>query len=507
MMVGLVIPDTACASNVKNSLVIGIQSTKTLIIRPFDPVERDLLSAYHLIYESLVSIDDSYLPQGSLAESWEQSNGGKTWTFHLRSDVRFSDGTPLTAADVVASAQYILERANDENTESRGFYANLRYFISSINAADERTVVIRTKRACFGFLYAMTFPVVSAAQVREDQPLGSGPYRIESFVVGDHLWLTANPNWWKAEPQVRDIMFSFSDTPRGVIDDYEFARVDTIFSRSLASAQYKSGVSSLTMTYRTNQLECLYMNNSASELTLGVRKAIRCVIDRSKIISNVYLGMAQETNLPFFPGTWMYHDGLDSYFVRNLEEARRLLAEEGWGDADENGILDRYNSKGELVNLHLRFYVYEEPDNDVRVEAASMIASQLEEVGISTTVDAMSQANIQEKLSAGSFDLALISMAMDPCPDPGFMLMRGNTGNYNRYKSEKMTALCEELRTLVYQENYRNKLMEIQALFAEDCPFLCLYWRMGNVVTRYMYTTARDVREYELLRGVEVFHP
>ena len=152
--------------------------------------------------------------------------------------------------------------------------------------------------------------------------------------------------------------------------------------------------------------------------------------------------------------------------------------------------------------------MYEEPDNDVRVEAANIISSQLAEAGISSSVDSsMSMANLQEKLSAGSFDLALISMAMDPCPDPGFMLMRGNTGNYNRYRSDKMTDLCEKLRTETTREGYRSRLMEIQSLFYEDCPFICLYYRMGNVVTRYMYTTARDVREYELLRGIESFHP
>ena len=116
-------------------------------------------------------------------------------------------------------------------------------------------------------------------------------------------------------------------------------------------------------------------------------------------------------------------------------------------------------------------------------------------------------ANVREKLSAGSYDLALVSFAMDVCPDPGFMLMRGNTGNYTRYRSEEMTALCEDLRKQVNQVDYQQKLWQIQSRFAEDCPFLCLYWRMGNVLTRYMYTTVRDVREYELLRGVESFRP
>ena len=495
------------ASNVEDSLIIGIQSVKTLEIRPFEPVERDMLSVYNLLYEGLVTIDDNDYPQGCLAESWEMSSNGKTWTFHLRSGVTFSDGSPLTAGDVVASAQYILDLANDENIADHGFYANLKYFVNSISAPDDATVVIKAKRPYWGLLYELTFPVVPASQVRSDRPVGSGPYVVAEFISGDYMWLQANPNWWKAQPQVREIMLAFHDTPKAVVDSFEYARVDAIFSRSTASAQYKSGTSILSMAYRTNQLECLYMNNSSSELTLEVRKAIRYVIDRNTIISNVYMGMAQSSNFPFFPGTWTYNDSLDSLFVRDLDEARRLLEEAGWGDADEDGILDRYNSNGELVNLHLRFYVYEEPDNDVRVEAASIIASQLAEVGISSKVESMTMANVQEKLSAGSFDLALISMAMDPCPDPGFMLMRGNTGNYNRYKSDAMTSLCEELRKQTSQEGYRSKLMEIQSLFLEDCPFVCLYYRMGNVVTRFMYTTARDVREYELLRGIESFHP
>ena len=91
-----------------------------------------MLSIYNLIYESLIYIDDNYLPQGKLAQSWEVSSNGKTWTFHLRPAVVFSDGSPLTAKDVVASARYILDRANDENTTDSGFYANLKYFVSSI---------------------------------------------------------------------------------------------------------------------------------------------------------------------------------------------------------------------------------------------------------------------------------------------------------------------------------------------------------------------------------------
>ena len=471
-------------------------------------MERDVLSIYDLVYESLIYIDDDYNPQGKLAQSWETSSNGKTWTFYLRPSVSFSDGTPLTANDVVASAQWILDRANDENTTDTGFYANLKYFISSISAPDDSTVVVKTqKRPCFGLLYAMTFPVVPASQVDADNPLGTGPYMFNDFYAGDYCWLVANPNWWQAQPQVQELMFSFHETQKAIIDSYEYARVNTAFSRSIASAQYKSGISSLSISFRTNQLECLLMNNSASELTKEVRQAIRSVVDTSKIISNVYSGLATPTNLPFYPGTWMYNDTLSSYFVHSADNARRLLEDAGWGDADEDGILDKLNSEGKQANLHLRFFVYEEPENDVRVEAANQIAAMLAQVGISTTVEAMTMAALKERLSAGSYDLALVSFAMDVVPDPGFMLMRGNSGNYTRYRNEEITQLFEELRTKTTQTEYQHLLWQIQARFAEDCPFLCLYWRMGNVLTRYMFTTVRDVREYELMRGIESFHP
>ena len=74
----------ALASNVEDSLIVGMVSTRTTEIRPFTPQERDILSMYALVYETLVTIDDNGLPQPNLAESWNMSEGGATWTFALR---------------------------------------------------------------------------------------------------------------------------------------------------------------------------------------------------------------------------------------------------------------------------------------------------------------------------------------------------------------------------------------------------------------------------------------
>ena len=149
--------------------------------------------------------------------------------------------------------------------------------------------------------------------------------------------------------------------------------------------------------------------------------------------------------------------------------------------------------------------VYEEPDDDVRLETANYIADTLNSYGFNVEVKTMKFADVQKDLANGNFHLCLASFAMDPCPDVGFMLMNYNTGNYSRYRSADMTSLCEKLRKQLKREDYQQVLYQIQEQFAKDCPFLCLFYRSGTVLTRRMYTTTRDVREYELLKGIDTF--
>ena len=490
-MLIMLIPVCPASAEIGDSITISVQSSKTLMVRPFEPVEYDILSAYNAVYESLVTLDDDYLPQPCLAESWEESASGRTWTNSVSALL-----SPTAASRGIS-------------TMCRCTGMMLNRFIDSISAKDDYTVVIKTdgSRAYYGLLFQMTFPVVPADRVSNDNPPGSGPYVITEFHAGERMWLSANTNWWKAQPQVKEILFEFKNTSGAVVESYEFAQVQACFTRSVAGAQHKTGTNSLTMSYRTNQLECLYMNNNASELTPEVRKAIRCLIDKNKLISTAYLGLAVPTNFPFYPGTWMYNDSLDSSFTLDIEEARRLLAEAGWEDSDDNGVLDRVDANGDLKNLHLRFYYYEEPDNSVREEAANIIASALAEVGIECKISAMTMSGLQDKLKSGSFDLALIAFSMDVTPDCGFMLMSANvkSGNYCRYKSSKMDDLFTGLRKQTSYEDFRQKLMDIQYQFYTDCPFVCLYFRTGNVISREMYTTCRDIREFELLRGIESF--
>jgi peptide/nickel transport system substrate-binding protein len=348
----------------------------------------------------------------------------------------------------------------------------------------------------------MNFPIRPAAQVQADQPAGTGPYVVEQFLPKDYLWLSANSLWWGAPPRITEISVIFHTANRELISSYEYNRVDAVLTRSLTAAQYRSGISSLHLNYRTKQLETLQLNHRSYELEdVRVRQAIRFALNLDSIAETAYMGMSQRTDTPMPVGTWMYRaeDGAVRY---NPEEARRLLDESGWVDSNDDGIRDMMRD-GKLVKLSLRFYAYEEQDNSARLNAAGLIVSQLAAVGIEARLVPMSFKETAEKLEAGSYDLCLASFNMDFTPDPGFLLISGNTANYTRYKSAAMDTLFDELRSTMGRDQYRAKLGAIQDLFLRDIPFICLYYRSGAILTRRMFTSVRDVREPEVLRGIE----
>ena len=496
---------SATAENVEDSLIVGVYSTRTTEIRPMNPLERDIVSVYGMVYESLVTVDDNGLPQPLLAETWVESGSGKTWTFTLRENVTFSDGTPLTAEDVVASCKYLLTMAASEDESLRGFYQTLKYMVSDIKATDARTVVVKAaKRTYFGLLYALTFPVVPASQVDVANPLGTGPYVVSAFEPANYIWLKVNENWWQTKPQVKEIMITLFPSNSDLITAYEYGRVDTAFTRSVAASQYKSGINSLAIPYNTRQLETLLLNHDEFPLgTLNIRKAIRAAIDTDLISTNVYMGMTVDADTPISSGSWLYYDQ-ENQFKYNLELAQQLIADDGWSDTDGDGILDKVVDEIKK-NFVLRLYVYEDPENDVRFETANMIADMLEALKIKVNITTMTYTQELEKLKAGAFDMALASFQMDVTPDAGFMLMKGNDANYCRYVSSEMTSLFNTLRTNQNREDYAYTMQAIQQQFANDVPFICLFYRAGAILTRKMYTTVRDIREFELLRGIEAF--
>lgn len=490
------------SSDLGDTLDLGMISVKTTFLNPLLSEEREFQSLTALMYEGLFSLDDNYRPQPCLAESCSQS--GTKWTITMRQDVTFSDGTPCTAYDVAATIEQIFSLAE----EGRGQYTQLKYIISDVKANDATSLTLTMNRSYYGSLFALTFPVLPQNQVNDLFPLGTGPYKADAFQPGDYFYLSANPYWWQGVPSIPNINVHFNTTNRKLIEDYELNLIDAAISRSASAGQYQTGLTNLNLSYRTRQLEVLLMNHRPNSFPLDdirVRQAISYAIDIDAVANAVYAGTAERVDTPMPYGTWMYDDSITHEY--NPDKARQILADAGWGDSDGDGMLDQIVD-GKPRNLKLQFHVYEEQDNTVRTLAAQMISDMLAAVGIkagdgSGNVTTITYARAKERLAAGNFDLMLCAFQMDVVPDPGFLLMSNNTGNFGAYKSTAMDNLFKDFRKASDPEEYQSLLYQIQQQFIADCPFLCLYYRCGALLTRKVFTTERDIREPEILRGIE----
>ncbi len=496
----------ASATTMDDILSLGMISVKTQYLNPLQAEEREFQSLTALIYEGLFSLDDDYMPQLCIAASCDSTTDGKHWTVRIRPDVYFHDGQQCTAYDVEATINEILRLAET----GLGQYNQLRYIISKVSVNSAESLQITVNRPYYAVRFALTFPVLPRDQVQAAQPAGTGPFKVDQFIPANLLHLSANENYWKGAPTVKGINVDFKSTNRELIMDYEYNRVDAAITRSASAGQYQTGLTNLNIAYRTRQLETLLLNDSANSFPLDnveIRKAIRYAIDFDTIANTVYMGMAKRTDTPLPAGTWMYKDNEEAYSY-NPDKARQILDEQGWKSNPNRDNGTRYTmvmvkGKQEERKLVLGLYVYEEQENSVRNQVAGMIKDYLAAVGISVHIEAVSFPTAAARLQARNYDMAIAAFQMDVVPDPGFLLMPGNTGNYTGYRSSAMDKLCKKMREEREFSQYKQLLWDIQDQFCQDCPFICMWYRAGALLTRKVFTTVRDVREPEILRGIE----
>ena len=147
--------------------------------------------------------------------------------------------------------------------------------------------------------------------------------------------------------------------------------------------------------------------------------------------------------------------------------------------------------------------VYDEPGSTARTNAANKIVDQLAAVGIPAYVATWSRESVQTKLVSGDYSIAMCGFNFDVSPDPGFTLTSTASCNYTRYRSNDMNDLITQLRKSYTADIYKNAMSLIQDQFEQDQPYICLYWRSAVLLSRETFTDVRDVRELEMLRGIE----
>jgi peptide/nickel transport system substrate-binding protein len=491
-------------------VVVRFGTTNSLdSLNPFKAVEVPSYEVVNMQYNLLVQFSQEDLsPVPGLAESWEASEDGLTWTYHLNPDATWSDGEPVTSEDV----KYTYERIQEEE---QGTYIDYVRQIDRIETPDDQTVVLHTKKASVLMLSIWVpilpkhvweeVPADESKTFKNEPAVGSGPFQAQEWRRGQFVRLVKNPHYFRSEPAVDEIVIQFYDNPDTMVQALKQGEVDFIDSiptrlfQSLEGEQQIETLSSSDAGFTELGFN-LYEPNpqvieefDAPETSTGhpalldarVRQAINWAIDEQELTDKVLLGEGQVGSTLVPPPLAKYHLELEESEVMGFDIARaqELLAEAVWEDTDGNGVVDK---DGE--DLELRLYVRSESTDTIKV--GTFISDWLEQAGIRVNTKAVSDNTLTDDIYAADYDMFIWGWGSDP--DPDFILSVLSCGQFMFWSdtfwcNEEYSRLYEEQKTQLDLDERAETIHEMQRIAYEESPYVIFFY--DNALEAYRTDT------------------
>jgi peptide/nickel transport system substrate-binding protein len=346
----------------------------------------------------------------------------QTVTYTLRSDVTWSDGEPITSADLKYTALQI--RDGEDILDKTGYS-----LIDDIATPDAQTAVVTFTAPYAGWktLFSGSSGVLPshilegndrAALMKDGYSWSGGPWIIESWKKGESVTLVPNTNYWGDKPKLDKVIFQFTADTAAAFQAFNSGQLDALYPSPQLDAieQIKAGLSGANVEVQaaSGNLEALWLNNASPGLDAQpVRAALAYSIDRAAIVNKVYgpLGVEQPAQ-SFFPPILSAFGGQDfDVYVRDLDKVTSLMTGDGWA---KNG--DGLWAKGDVV---ASYRITTIAGNKRRELMQQVLQEQLNEAGFGVTVANASPADLFGTLGPnGDFDLGLWTL-VTTFPDPG----------------------------------------------------------------------------------------
>ncbi len=492
LALALAFSGAACAAGMSR-FIIGTVYQRGAAINPLYCTQRDLVSVNNLVFEGVMTLSDELRPTPELCLSYFVN--GKTVTFELRQNVRFHDGTYLSANDVYESYRRIKNIG-----ENSPYYSRCQY-ISKMEVVDLYTVRVTGEYESVMTLYAMTYPVLHRSTLDETLPTGTGPY-MYNYSDGDWIQLDANPYWWKRAPVVDTVYIYRYDETGDALRALTSGEVNAVPTRSQTAALGRLLNDRMSVDYSTLTYEMLIPNTKKQIFNdVRTRQAIMYAIDTSIIAKNIYMDMVMESEVPVITGSWLYEPQSAVYY-KSPERALMLLKEAGWGDFNGDGILDKVVD-GVLVQLEFTITTCVDDAANTRAHAAELISDQLRILGINISVSTVSKSSLQKRLKNGDFEMVLCGINLSIMPDLTFLLNSQGRMNYSGYSSADMNSFLRQLYDAKDETTFKAVMSQIQLKIAEDLPFLGLFFRKGTLMTTSQVSGLGAIIEGDVFKGFE----
>jgi len=433
-----------------------------------------------MVYNGLVKYDKDMNIVGDLAESWDISSNGLVITFHLRKGVKWHDGRPFTAADVLYTYQVTV----DPKTPTA--YAGDFLKVKKADVIDDYTF-----RATYDKPFAPALISWSSAILPRHllagkditqsslsrHPIGTGPYKFKEWVAGQKIVLVSNPDYFEGQPYIDGrITRIIPDTATMFLE----LRAQNIGMMGLTPLQYTRQTENNLFQNNFNKYRYLsfaytYMGYNLKNPLFAdkrVRQAISYAINKDEIISGVLLNLGKPANGPYKPGTWAYNDQVKIYKY-DPQKARELLRATGWTTMNQDGILEK-NGKP------FTFEIVVNQGNETRQKCAEIIQRQLKEVGISVKIRVLEwSAFVTDFINKRRFDAVILGWTIPLDPDAYDVWHSSKTKpeelNFISYNNPEVDEMLEKGRSTFDQKERKKYYDRFQEILAEDQPYTFLY--------------------------------
>jgi len=439
------------------------------------------------IYNGLVTQDRELNVVPEMAESWTFSRDCLDLTFTLKRNVKWHDGHPFTADDVLFTYETMV------NPKTPTAYREDFKAVEKIEALDPYTVRIRYAKPYAKALQSwgtwmlprhllesyMREGKLREAPQNRDKPVGTGPYRFQEWKSGEKIVLTANREYYREGPYISRLVYRIIPSQATIFLELKAKGID---SAGLTALQYKRQTD--YPAFRKAYHKYAYPANAYTYFGLNlrdarfadtrVRQAFAHAINKRELIDGVLLGYGRDATGPYKPGTWAYNPDVKTY-PYDLERARALLAEAGWKEKNYDGLLVKDGRP-------FTFELMTNQGNEERRKVAEIIQASLKELGVGVEVRVIEWASLlKEYIKKRRFEAIVLGWGIGTDPDQYNIWHSSKTGpdelNQISYKNDEVDELLEKGRSSCVQAERVKYYHRLQEILAEEQPIVFLYFR------------------------------
>jgi peptide/nickel transport system substrate-binding protein len=474
-----------------HTLIVG-KASDPISLDPARVTDQESVEICEQIYEHLVRYKPTSTEvEPSLATSWQVSDDGRVWTFQLRRGVTFHDGTPFDAEAVVFSFDRQRDPFHPFHEDDFQYWTGQYLNIEKIEAVSPYEVRIEIERQYAPFLTTLAmFPVsiVSPTAVKRwgdeypRHPVGTGPFRFQSWTPGDRVVLERNDDYWGEKVALGRIVFRTIPDERQRLVALEGGAVDVTSSLLPQEHQYVELHPDLQLHRIAGQnVAYLAMHTRKPPFdSVQVRRAVNHAINKEPIVKLVYQGRARPAVGPLPPSLWSYRDDLPDY-AYDPALARRILDEE-----EAAGRLDRSKRYKLYVPRTPREYL---PDPE---RIARVIQRNLEEVGLRVELVVQEFSAHLDDVQWGKHDLCLLGWAGDNGDPDNFLFVLldretaepGTARNVAFYDSGELHGLLVYAQETNDKEERTEYYRRAQVIIHRDAPWVPLAHSEQAVASR-----------------------